>query len=68
MTKGNHMNLEKFILKIDQDLNSPDALLLLHTHYKQLTIQEKELFALALMAKVVELNSYIKHEREQITI
>lgn len=62
------MNLEKFILKIDQDLNSPDALLLLHTHYKQLTIQEKDLFTLALMAKVVELNSYIKHEREQITI
>lgn len=62
------MNLEKFILKIDQDLNSPDALLLLHTHYKQLTIQEKDLFTLALMAKVVELNSYIKHKREQITI
>lgn len=62
------MNLEKFILKIDQDLHSPDALLLLHTHYKQLTIQEKDLFTLALMAKVVELNSYIKHEREQITI
>ena len=33
------MNLNKYILKIDQDLNSPDALLLLNTHYKQLNAQ-----------------------------
>ncbi|UAX42452.1 hypothetical protein [Pasteurella canis] len=62
------MNIAKFILKIDQDLNSPDALLLLSTHYKQLSAQEKELFVLALMGKTIELNSYIKHEREQIII
>lgn len=62
------MNLKRFILKIDQDLNSPDALLLLSTHYKQLSAQEKEFFVLALMGKTIELNSYIKHEREQIII
>lgn len=62
------MNLQKFILKVDQDLNSPDALLLLNTHYKQLTEQEKELFVLALMGKVVELNSLIKHEKGMLSI
>lgn len=62
------MNLQKFILKVDQDLNSPDALLLLNTHYKQLTEQEKELFVLALMGKIVELNSLIKHEKGMLSI
>lgn len=62
------MNLQKFILKVDQDLKSPDALLLLNTHYKQLTEQEKELFVLALMGKVVELNSLIKHEKGMLSI
>lgn len=62
------MNLQKFILKVDQDLNSPDSLLLLNTHYKQLTEQEKELFVLALMGKVVELNSLIKHEKGMLSI
>lgn len=59
------MTLQKFILKIDQDLSSPDALFLLNTHYKQLTAQEKELFVLALMGKVIELNSRFKHEIER---
>ncbi|MGQ0285819.1 hypothetical protein ACT2CV_01260 [Pasteurellaceae bacterium 22721_9_1] len=59
------MTLQKFILKIDQDLNSPDALLLLNTHYKQLTEQEKELFVVALMGKVIELNARFNHEIER---
>jgi hypothetical protein len=63
MTKGNHMNLNKYILKIDQDLNSPDALLLLNTHYKQLNAQEKELFILALMGKVIELKTMIEADK-----
>ncbi|WP_196251989.1 hypothetical protein [Haemophilus influenzae] len=57
------MNLNKYILKIDQDLNSPDALLLLVTHYKQLNIQEKELFILALMGKVIELKTMIEADK-----
>ena len=62
------MNLEKFILKVDQDLKSPDALLLLSTHYKQLSIQDKDLFVLALIGKVIELQSLINHEKEQCSI
>ena len=57
------MNLNKYILKIDQDLNSPDALLLLNTHYKQLNTQEKELFILALMGKVIELKTMIEADK-----
>ncbi|CWW63162.1 TPA: hypothetical protein ACPG11_001562 [Haemophilus influenzae 10810] len=57
------MNLNKYILKIDQDLNSPDALLLLNTHYKQLNAQEKELFILALMGKVIELKTMIEADK-----
>lgn len=57
------MNLNKYILKIDQDLNSPDALLLLDTHYKQLNAQEKELFILALMGKVIELKTMIEADK-----
>ena len=57
------MNLNKYILKIDQDLNSPDALLLLNTHYKQLNAHEKELFILALMGKVIELKTMIEADK-----
>ena len=57
------MNLNKYILKIEQDLNSPDALLLLNTHYKQLNAQEKELFILALMGKVIELKTMIEADK-----
>ena len=57
------MNLNKYILKIDQDLNSPDALLLLNTHYKQLNAREKELFILALMGKVIELKTMIEADK-----
>ena len=57
------MNLNKYILKIDQDLNSTDALLLLNTHYKQLNAQEKELFILALMGKVIELKTMIEADK-----
>ncbi len=57
------MNLNKYILKIGQDLNSPDALLLLNTHYKQLNAQEKELFILALMGKVIELKTMIEADK-----
>ncbi|WP_443092482.1 hypothetical protein [Basfia succiniciproducens] len=59
------MNLNKFILKIDQDLISPDALLLLNTHYKQLNAQEKELFTLALMGKVIELKTILEIEKNR---
>ncbi|OOF85093.1 hypothetical protein [Rodentibacter ratti] len=55
----------KFVLKIDQDLTSSDALLLLNTHYRQLNAQEKELFTLALMGKVVELKTMIEVEKNR---
>lgn len=62
------MNLENFILKIDRDLKSPDALLLLNTHYRQLPPRDKELFVLALMGKVIELKAINDQRKEPYSI